>query len=1052
MVTAPDGFTHLEVHSHYTLLGGTMSVGDLVKRATADNLQALALTDTNNLYGIVSFAHACAAASIKPIIGMAVDVAVPAGMMPPDTAVPGRLVLLANGIAGYRSLCQLSSHVQGQGPLEQLQPQGLDWETLRNHKQGLVCLTGGRQGWIERFLRAGRPQAAARFAARLAGLYEEQVYLSICPQSPGDAFVQETVDLSQRFGLRPAAVQPITCLRPAEVPRLRLLAAIKYNCRLDEVQATMLPALGDLNVPLSWPTPQQVGERYVAYPEALANVAGIANHLEPGLPDGRPIWPILPLPGGQTAQEALAAAARSGLSEKRMPGPQEPIRTRLERELEAIGRHGFSPLFLIVADIVRFAQHEGIPVNTRGSVANSLVAYCVGITQVDPVAHDLLFERFLNPARSTLPDIDLDFCSRRRDEVLDYVRRTYGEDQVALVGSMSTMQPRSALRETAKAYGLDEAQIKVLATKTPRHWHPDPRRRHQWQIDEVMDELHDVLAKKVMLAAFEITGQPHHMSVHPGGVILTPGALTDVLPVQMAPKGFLITQYDHRDLERVGLPKLDLLGIRALTVLADTEQLVRLFHDDQFQLAKIPLEDERTGTLLCRGDTVGVFQCESSGARRTLRQLKARSIRDLAVANAFFKPGPATGGMAATFVRRYRGEEAVRFLHPTLEPILGSTRGVLLFQEQILRIARDIAGLSWAQADGLRKGMSKFQAGEMAALESAFLAGCRRPPPQGPGFNVEQAQTLWEQVSAFAGYGFNQGHATAYGDVSYRSAYLKAHYPAEFLCARLADRGGFHHPAIYMAEAQRLGIAIRPPHVNISGRSFTLTTKQKELLNGDKQSALGVEAMLWMGLGQIRDLRRKTVKKIARERDKAPFSDLSDLLARVPMPEKEIQHLIRCGALDGLGENRAEMLADGSHLARAGSSRQLAFDFARPAGVMPETAEERFQWESHILGMPVTVHPLDLVSADKNNLSLRQLPRRKNQQVVILGTRLPGWTGGKGFYLGDGDTFIIIIPNQGLKLGDDERKPWRPLRLSGQWREDEWGGGWFQAETITLLA
>ena len=309
---------------------------------------------------------------------------------------------------------------------------------------------------------------------------------------------------------------------------------------------------------------------------------------------------------------------------------------RLETELAAITRHGYSPLFLVVADIVRYAREAGIPVNTRGSVANSLVAYCTGITNVDPMAHDLLFERFLNPARADasssagarrtgghgLPDIDLDFCSRRRDRVLDYVRRTYGPDRVALVSTVSTLQPRGAVRETAKAYGIDERQTKHLVSLLPRRWHPDPRRRDRRTVDDVLDELPDPRLQEVVRAAYSVVGQPHHLSVHPGGVVITPGPLTDVLPLQWAPKGFLITQFDHGDVEAIGLPKLDLLGIRALTVLAEAERLVQAHHDPAFRLADVPLDDAATGDMLARGGTIGVFQCESQGARRTLRNFQ----------------------------------------------------------------------------------------------------------------------------------------------------------------------------------------------------------------------------------------------------------------------------------------------------------------------------------------------------------------------------------------------------------------------------------------------
>ena len=481
---------------------------------------------------------------------------------------------------------------------------------------------------------------------------------------------------------------------------------------------------------------------------------------------------------------------------------QLPAAARLAHELAAIATHGFAPLFLIVADTVRFARENGIPVSTRGSVANSLVAYCTGITTVDPIEHGLLFERFLNPARANPPDIDLDFCSRRRDEVLHYLRDTYGPEHVALVGTVSTLRLQSAIRETGKAYGLDEAVIGRLASLAPHHWHPDPRRRDKRTMDDVLAEIADPRQREIVREAYTLVGQPDHLSVHPGGAVITPGPLTDFVPVQWAPKGFLITQFEHGDVEAIGLPKIDLLGIRALTVLSDTAEAVSRTHPG-FRVDEIPLDDPATGDILMRGDTIGVFQCESDGAQRTLRKLRAHTVRDLAIANAFFKPGPAMGGMADAFVRRYRGQEPVRYLHPALEPILRDTKGVLIFQEQVLRVAREVAGLDWAQADQLRRGMGHFGADEMAALQRAVrrtAVAARRPMGR---LLAAQAATLWEQVMSFAGYGFNQGHATAYADVSYRSAYLKAHWPAEFLCARLADYGGFHHPAIYMAEAIR---------------------------------------------------------------------------------------------------------------------------------------------------------------------------------------------------------------------------------------------------------
>ncbi|PID86837.1 MAG: hypothetical protein CSB13_02500 [Chloroflexi bacterium] len=1057
-------FTHLHVHSHFSLLGGTASPELLAQQAAAVGLKSLALTDNFGLYGAVAFHKACHHANIKPIIGLVVPIAIPANSPPVDTSYPGKIILLATGTAGYKSLNKISTLLLGSPHQERLH-HGLTWADLKPHSDGLICLDGGRRGWLDRFVRAGHNKAAAHVASQLGGIYEDHAYIGVAWHQPEDtAVITELIRIGARFGLPPAAAQPIYCLHEQDRPHLRLLAAIDRNCHINHVPAHAIPGFDDPNLSVHWLPTEEVIARFAQFPEAITNVSRIVEQCQPCLPDGRPIWPTLQLPENQTTEKTLDKLAHEGLKKKQLtesskPGikhegtatprlpatahqsPNTAYTTRLTRELTAINHHGFAPLFLVVADIVSFARKTGVPVSTRGSVANSLVAYALGITTVDPVANGLLFERFLNPARTSLPDIDLDFCSRRRDEVLRYVVETYGEDQVALVATVNTMQPKSALRETAKANGLDSQQIKRLSKLIPHHWHPDLHQRQQAGLDELLAQIEDEHEREVFATAYKLVGLPHHLSVHPGGVVITPGALTDTVPVQWTTKGFRTTQFDFRDVEAIGLPKLDLLGIRALTVLADTAVFIRTTHDPTFHLETIPLDDTATAHAISRGDTIGVFQCESSGAQRTLRQLQARSVWDLAIANAFFKPGPAAGGMAQAFVRRYRGEEKVSYLHPALEPILKPTQGVLLFQEQVLRVVTEIGGLSWAQAERIRKGMSKFQPKEMAALRLAFLHGCQHPPPDGPAFTQAQANTLWEQISAFAGYGFNQGHATAYADVSYRSAYLKTHFPAEFLCARLADHGGFHHPAIYLAEARRLGIATIPPHVNYSGRKFTLVRDWGIIphpLIPNPQFP-----MLCMGLGQVRDVRRKSVQAIM---DKRPFSSLPDLLNKVALREKEIKHLIQCGALDGLGENRAAMLAHAAEILRAGSARQMSFGFGQETAVPPETGEERFAWEQHLLGLPMSIHPLDLVESIPATLPICDLPSHLGKRVSIAGTRLPGWTGGKGFFLDDGKSFIIV-------RGLDQAKPemWKPLVVNGRFCQDEWGTTWFQAGHFTQL-
>ncbi len=1022
-VTKSD-FVPLRVHSYFSLLTGVNSPAELVARAQMDALSHLALTDLDAMYGTVAFAQACRAAQIVPITGLAVRLA-------GHAQAPNEAVLLAKDAAGYRSLTQVSSQLQTR-PNRTAQLSGLDWPTLEANRAGLICIGGGRRSHVEQALRQGDRAEAARLTGHFAGIFGDAFYLALEVHEDADHEVAAAVnELADRFGVGIVALPPVYCLDPSEQSRMPLLAAIDLNCLLADVPPARLPDGDSPDVALHWPDAATIARCYGAYPAALAATRSIAAQCQDALPDGRPIWPAPALPPGRDANQQLATLAEQGLAE-RSGGDLLPahVRRRLDEELAAIASHDFAPLFLVVADLVRFARSQGIPVSTRGSVANSLVAYATDITTVDPITHDLLFERFLNPARTSLPDIDLDFCSRRRDEVLSYVRSTYGAKRMALVATISTLQPKSALRETAKAYGVDEATITKLVKRLPGRWHPDPERRQRLDAEAFIAATTDTDLRAMVEAAFAIVGLPHHLSIHPGGVVIAPGPLTDYAPVQMTPKGFLITQYAHGDVETIGLPKIDLLGIRALTVLADAAALVRRDHAADFALEQIPVDDPGTGVLLATGETIGVFQCESSGAQRTLRQLGAQSVQDLAVANAFFKPGPATGGMAGAFVRRYRGEESVHYLHPSLEPILAETKGVLIFQEQVLRIAVEVAGLTWEDADHLRRGMSKFLPREMDGIRARFIAGCLRPAPVGPAFVRQQADTLWQQVAAFAGYGFNKGHATAYADVSYRSAYLKSHWPAAFLCARLADRGGFHHPAIYMAEARRLGIAIRSPHINHSARRFSLAWE-------------GDQAVLWMGLGEVRSLRRSSVAEIVAARHQSAFVDLPDLRRRVDLQAREIENLIRCGALDGLSASRAELLVQADEQRRAGNSAQLAFDFAR-RDVEPESIAERLAWETHVLGMPVSASPLAQLAAEQRRPTLADARTEPGRLLTLWGVRLPGWTGGKGFFLSDGTTFALAALHEGQRTP----KPWLPLQVRGRWIADDWSGGRFLIDAI----
>ncbi len=1079
---------HLHVHSYYTFLGATPAPEELAQRAAAERLTHLALTDTNALYGAVAFDRACRAAGVQPIHGIAATVAWPQDLGPVPPTIDhskggaGLLILLARNRDGYRSLCRLSTLIQGHTDRVMRHTQGLSLEDLRANATGLLCLTGGRQGFAYRCLRSAydnrlpartnRDQCAHRFLGRLSAIFQPRftfVSLELSADPTDDISREQEIDQQTTdrvvekaafLGLQTIAVQPIYTLMPDDGWKLRLLAAINRNCQLDEVPDEALPNAGDPRIGMHWLTPEQMERRFARFPEALVATTTVASLCRPALPDGTLCWPVLALPEAQTPEAALRTQATDGSRERYGNPLPINVRQRLHHELEVIEKHGYAPLFLVVADIVRYARSREIPVSTRGSVANALVAYVLGITTVDPIFYDLLFERFLSPGRADPPDIDLDFCSRRRDEILAYVRRKYGRDRVALIGAVSTLRWRSAARETAKTYGLTEAELRqmldVMSEQVQGPSYSDARGQ-----EESNARTPNPRIRQSIEAARAVIGLPHHLSIHAGGLVITPGPLTDLVPVQMAQKGYLITQFDHSDCEAIGIPKLDLLGIRALTVLADAAEQVRqdLLNASQptsmafaerpsFRLEAIPLDDPTTAKLLMRGATTGVFQCDSIGARRTLRKLKVRTVQDLAIANAFFKPGPAMGGQAEIFVRRYRGETPTAYQHPALEPILAPTKGVLIFQEQVLRVATEIAGLSWTQADQIRRGISRMNAEMIDDLQSAFILGCQRP--DGPGFSPEQAQQLWGQISAFSGYGFNQGHATAYADVSYRSAYMKAHYPAAFFWARIRNRGGYHHPAIYMAEAIQLGIEVRPPHVNHSWAEVTLAWEKRQ---GSEEAAATVQAVLWLGLALVRDLSRRTIADLIRARKDTPFADTRDLLIRVPLPLRDITNLIRAGALDGLGVNRSAMLAEAETFTRAGTARQMAFHFATIC-TAPPSPKQHLAWEHHLTGYPLgTLRAWLPVLQEKlrntNGVSVVAVQdlSATGGNTATLATRLPGRHRG-GYAIWDGAHWTWAEPQYGIK----SPAVWEPVVFRGHWRSDRWGVGWLAVQTWEPVA
>jgi DNA polymerase-3 subunit alpha len=1022
------GFVHLHTHSYYSLLDGCSSPQDLAQAAAQAGMTALALTDHNALYGAVEFYDACLQVGVQPIIGMELT------LDGSDSALEVRdsLVLLVRNLEGYANLCRLSSALQTQPDREAVLQRGLALRELEGRTGGLIALSGGPRGRIDRLIRAGRLRQAETVAATWTDVFgKDDVYVELQIQAPGDDVTAASLTaLAARLGVGTVATNNVHYLTPDAASQCRLLNALHALQPLEQ----MPPRLG-----LNLAAAEEMAETFAEFPEALANTAAIAERCQLELPLGRPIFPEIELPPDQTAGDVLRAQATAG-AEQCYGSLDDAQRSRLEYELTTVDSLGYAPLFLIVADVVQYAHEQGIPVNLRGSAAGSLVAYCLGISAVDPIALDLYFERFLNPERRDPPDIDLDLCSRRREEVIRYIYGRFGQDRVATICTYARLRARSAWREVAKAFRIPQARIDAVAGQVPRYWHPGMGPEVEAAKEGLLAAAQDDREREALEAAWALDGHPRHLSVHPGGVVIAPGPLTDLVPVQLAAKGVIITQYDLHSIERLGLVKIDLLGIRALTVVAESIELVRRRQAD-FSREAIPDGDAATGDLLARADTIGCFQTESPGMRRTLRELGSRSLEDVTVALALYKPGPLRGGLKDAFVRRHRGEEPARYLHPALIPILESTHGVVLYQEQVLRIAHELAGFSLGEADRLRRAIAHLGHGdEMLPLREGFIERVG----QVSGVPPEVAARLWEMMASFAGYGFLKAHAASYAAVAYQTAYLKAHQPAEFMTALMRNWGGYYPWRVYLGEARRMGLEVRPPHVNHSGRRFRL-----------EYGADG-RAVLWMGLGQVRELTRKTIAAILDARQHGRFLSLDDLLRRASPRLAEMENLIKAGGLDGWGTGRKALLADlGVRSPSAPLQLALPLTWAGEATEHDDTPAEKLVLELEMLGWPVSAHPLQPFARDlaaRGVVHSDALARHAGDKVTVAGARLGLWGERRGrVVLEDEAGFLIVKVPPGRHLPAGPMGRLGPYQVTGRVQLDRAGEATITAERVEAL-
>ena len=912
-----------------------MTPADLVQAAQTHGMPAIGLADHNLLTGAIEFFTTCKQNGIQPVIGLEVDL----GHAP--------LNLLATSHEGWSNLCRLSSALALRDDPEQ--PCTLDM--LSTYSKDLIALSS-------------EPKA-------LKEIFSDRLYVAL--RDPSSA--ASLSDLARTLVLPTVVTHPIYFLSPEQATLQRTLTAIRLNKTISTIPEDAVAP------PNAWfMSSHEMETRFKEYPDALAATMEIAERCKFDLPIGKSQMPTVPLPVGVTAAQHLRNKATKGA--KHLYGEITPvIQARLDHELEVIARMGFEPIFLIVEDILDFARQTGVPFSSRGSAASSLVAHCLGITSPDPLRLNLYFERFLNPARTTPPDIDTDLCSRRRDSVIQHVFDTYGSDRVAMVGTINRYRPRSALGDVAKAYGLEPSKVRELASQLPHSWWARFEESEEGKDPpSPFAELRTTHPAQSYQAIFDdaeaILKVPRHLSMHPGGVIVAPGTLTDLVPVMRSGgKGVIITQLDLESVEALGLVKIDLLGIRGLTVLGDVAEFIQESQPDRYPtplavLDSTPSDDPATAQRIEKGETIGCFQIESPGMRATLREIHARSEDDIMAALALYRPGPLSGGLKDAFVRRFKGEEQVKHLHPALAPLLDETFGVILYQEQVLRIANELAGFSLAEADLLRRAMSHFDPGKkMQELEKKFVAQAQGKS----GVPTEIGERIWEMMAAFAGYGFPKAHAASYARVAWRSAWCKSYFPAEFMAAVLANWGGYYSQRVYLSEARRIGLIVRPPHVNYSGHNFSV----RKFADSDQRA-------LFMGLDQVKELTQRTIKRIMRF---SPFVSLEDFLTRVDPRAQEADNLARVGALDGLGKipSILRRLQNGGW-----QQNQMSLFEWTDTSEEDWTLEQKVNAQLEILGASLDAHPLELASEKitaAGAISTLEAAERIGRRVTVAGVR-----------------------------------------------------------------
>lgn len=936
-------FVHLHVRSHYSFLDGADAPERLVARAAELGMPALALTDRHGVYGAVAFLRAAAAAGVRPILGAEVD------------ADGHPLTLLAEGPEGYASLCRLLTRAHLEHPRRR---PNASFEALAEAAAsgGLVALAGGRRGEPAARLLRGDRDGARRAAERLRDLFgPRHFYLELVRDlTPGTAATSRALrDLASVLGVGAVATNDVAHAGRDGFPVHDLLVCVRTLTRVGDVHPER-----PFNAERHLKGAAEMAALFRDCPEAVRNTLEIAERCRPALDLQARRHPAFPLPGGETAGAALRRLAYEGAA-RRYGRVTPEVRHRLEHELGVIDRLGFADYFLLVWDVVAFARREGIRCAGRGSAADSAVAYCLGITEVDALGRGLLFERFLSPERAEVPDIDVDFDARHRDRVADYVVARYGREHVAAVATLNTFRARSALRDLGKALEFPEPFLDGLAKRVPWHLPADGLEAALGRYPELRDTRVDPGRYRLLLdLCARVAGFPRHLGTHLGGLVISREPLRAVTPLQAAAKGCAVCQFDKDGVEALGMVKLDLLSLRTLSAVEDAVTVLPAAagaHGVRSRgagaparsapgaapIPPIPPDDPATYRMIRRGETIGVFQLESPAQRALQPRLRARGLEDLVAAVALIRPGPIQGNMVDPFLRRRHGREPVTHLHPALEPILSKTYGVVLFQEQVIDIARTVAGFTPGEADRLRRVMSHARSrAAMEAIGRDFVAKAGAN-----GVEPDVAERIFEMIAGYASYGFCEAHAAAFAHTAYQTAYLACHHPAAWFAALLNHQPmGYYPPRTLVVEARRRGVRFLPPDVHKSGVGYTL------------EPPPGAPAAVRVGLRAVRGLRERTVEAILRARAAGAFRSPSDLRRRAGLRRDEAEALVLCGALDAL--------APPDPATGRPSRRALLWSLASDNGDAPPLPDfppaERLLREYEVLGFFPGTHPLEL--------------------------------------------------------------------------------------------